>query len=112
MAKNVELNMKKISTNIIVDIVTNKNWHDIKKTRYVEEKSNHMFLRLDENDDNYGKLTLEDIKNINFQDYEAVVISDYNKGFLSNEILEMISKKHKCTFIDTKRKISEWSKNI
>jgi D-beta-D-heptose 7-phosphate kinase/D-beta-D-heptose 1-phosphate adenosyltransferase len=112
MAKNVESNIKKISTNIVVDLITNKNWEDIRKTRYVEEKSNHMFLRLDENDDNYGKLSLEDVEKINFQDYEAVVVSDYNKGFLSNELLETISKKHKCTFIDTKRKISGWSKNF
>jgi bifunctional ADP-heptose synthase (sugar kinase/adenylyltransferase) len=112
MAKNVELNIKKISPNINVDILTNNTWKNIKKTRYVEEKSNHMFIRLDENDDCYGKISEETILNINYNLYDAVVISDYNKGLLSNKILEFISNNHLCTFIDTKRKISEWSKNF
>lgn len=112
MAKNVELNIKKISSNIDIDLLTNNSWKNIKKTRYVEEKSNHMFLRLDENDDCYGELLEDVVSNIDFSLYDAVVVSDYNKGFLNNKILEFISNNHLYTFIDTKRKISEWSKNF
>jgi len=111
MAKNVEANILKISNHVQIDIITNETWNEIKKTRYVDEKTNHMFLRLDENDDNYGFLTVEKINEINFNVYDAVIVSDYNKGFLSNDVLKIISEKHKNTFIDTKRKIDKWSKN-
>lgn len=111
MAKNVESNISKISNDIEIDTITNETWVDIKKTRYVDEKTNHMFLRLDENDDNYGYLTLEKFNQINFKNYDCVIVSDYNKGFLSNDILKLIAEKHEYTFIDTKRKIDKWSNN-
>jgi D-beta-D-heptose 7-phosphate kinase/D-beta-D-heptose 1-phosphate adenosyltransferase len=112
MAKNVEANILKISNDIEIDILTNDTWTEIKKTRYVDEKTNHMFLRLDENDDGYGSLDIEKFNQVNFNNYDCVIVSDYNKGFLSNNILKFISEKHKYTFIDTKRKIDEWSKNF
>ena len=85
MAMNVFNNVKNMGAQ--VEIVTNKNWKNIKKTRFVEEKSNHMFMRLDENDQNYGSLNLNDV---DFDKYEAIIVSDYNKGFLSTDVLEKI----------------------
>lgn len=111
MAKNVEANLNKICNKIEIYTLTNETWNEIKKTRYVDEKTNHMFLRLDENDDNYGQIKEEKFNQINFEYYDCVIVSDYNKGFLTNEILELISNKHNLTFIDTKRKIDKWSKN-
>ena len=57
MAMNVFNNLKVFVDD--VDIITNKNWEKVKKTRFVEERSNHMFLRLDENDQNYGQAELQ-----------------------------------------------------
>ena len=92
-----------------VKILTNNNWKQIKKTRFVEEKSNHMFMRLDENDNLYGRVKIDE-KYIN--SFDAVVVSDYNKGFLSEKDLELISKIHPLTFLDTKKLIGDWSKNF
>lgn len=107
MAMNVFNNVKNMGAQ--VEIVTNKNWKNIKKTRFVEEKSNHMFMRLDENDQNYGSLNLNDI---DFDKYEAIIVSDYNKGFLSTDVLEKISNLGKLTFLDTKKILNKWSKNF
>ena len=107
MAMNVYDNLKVFSENI--DIHTNKNWKNIKKTRFVEEKSNHMFIRLDENDDKYGRINLQQI---DFSKYEAVIVSDYNKGFLTEQDLLDISLSHDQTFLDTKKTLGEWCKNF
>jgi len=58
------------------------------KTRYVDDKTNHYFLRVDEGDETHNniKLTKSDLKKIAFAD--IIMISDYNKGFLTeNDIV-------------------------
>jgi D-beta-D-heptose 7-phosphate kinase/D-beta-D-heptose 1-phosphate adenosyltransferase len=107
MAMNVYRNLESFDIN--VDIKTNENWQDVKKTRFVEKKSNHMFLRVDENDHHFGKVDLSDI---DFKKYDAVIVSDYNKGFMSEEDLEFISKQHPLTFLDTKKVLGDWCKNF
>tara|TARA_Y100000816_G_C26056280_1_gene554325 strand:- start:359 stop:1090 length:732 start_codon:yes stop_codon:yes gene_type:complete len=106
MAMNVYSNL--CSFEIKPDIVTNKNWKTITKTRFVDKRANHMFMRLDENDDNYGSCDLSDI---NFNLYDAVIVSDYNKGFLTKEDLKFISLNHSLTFLDTKKKLGTWAEN-
>ena len=107
MAMNVFNNLKCFSKN--VQIATNKNWKSIKKTRFVEIRSNHMFMRLDENDSDYGNF---DLNAIDFNNYDAVIVSDYDKGFLSTDDLKMISRLHPQTFLDTKKVLGEWSENF
>ena len=107
MAMNVYNNLKVFAKN--VDIYTNKNWKDIKKTRFVEEKSNHMFLRLDENDNKYGRINLN---NLDLSPYDAIMVSDYNKGFLTEKELEQISMGHPKVFLDTKKELGNWCKNF
>ena len=51
-----------------------------------------MFLRVDEGD-NYT-LGNSDIKNIKFNEYDIVIVSDYNKGFISDNDLIEISKRY------------------
>jgi bifunctional ADP-heptose synthase (sugar kinase/adenylyltransferase) len=107
MAMNVYNNLKSLINNI--DIRTNDNWREIKKTRFVDEKANHMFMRLDENDQEYGKF---EINQVDFTSYDAVVVSDYNKGYLSEQDLSDISKRHPKTFLDTKKVLGEWCKEF
>lgn len=106
MAKNVENNLKSLGAK--THLITNQNYDNITKTRFIDNRTNHMFLRVDKNDNNYGMLTEEDIRFINFSEFDAVIISDYNKGFLPIELLELVSDKHPLTFIDTKRRIGSW----
>lgn len=105
MAMNVFKNIEAIE--VSVDILTNSNWKEIKKTRFVEINSNHMFMRLDENDNKYGKFIF-DQKVVS--SYDAVIVSDYNKGFLEVSDLISIAKNNPITFLDTKKTLGEWSK--
>jgi D-beta-D-heptose 7-phosphate kinase/D-beta-D-heptose 1-phosphate adenosyltransferase len=102
MAKNVYRN---ISTRINnCDIVTNSNWHSITKTRYVHNDSNHTFFRVDSKD-SVERIYLDDIN----YDYDIIVISDYNKGFLSESDIETICKNHNNVFLDTKKILGPWA---
>ena len=52
------------------------------KTRYIDEKSNHMLMRVDENDSvERIKISSRDIGKI-LRNSSDIIISDYNKGFL------------------------------
>lgn len=96
MAMNVLENLK--AFNVDVDFLTNH--EEIVKTRYIDEKYNHQILRVDYE----GKLNSLNTEVITDQ-YNALVISDYNKGFLSNAKLFDIVKKSKCpVFIDSKKR--------
>ena len=100
MSGNVVANLKSLGAEK-VELVTNK--EQITKTRYVEEKANHMIIRIDSND----KVTNSfDAKRVPFNDYDAVIVSDYDKGFLTLADLKMISDSHPLTFIDTKKPLS------
>jgi D-beta-D-heptose 7-phosphate kinase/D-beta-D-heptose 1-phosphate adenosyltransferase len=70
-----------------------------------------MLLRVDENDE-VQPMTLCGLRKIKFDDYDAVVISDYNKGFLTDTLIEYIANRHSLTFLDTKKKIGSWTKDI
>lgn len=103
MAMNVFRNVRVIHKKC--DIVTNPNWESITKTRYVDLASNHMFIRVDSD---HSKIPRIDLKNIRF-DYDLIAISDYNKGFLTEEDIAYICKNHPNVFIDSKKKISTWA---
>jgi len=107
MAYNVYKNLESLDTPS--RILTNDNYKRITKTRFIDEITNHMFMRLDENDRSYNKCV---IKNINFSLYDAIIISDYNKGFLSCKDIEYIGQKHDLVFLDTKKVLGPWAKTI
>jgi D-beta-D-heptose 7-phosphate kinase/D-beta-D-heptose 1-phosphate adenosyltransferase len=109
MAKNVQNNL--VSLGNQVDIITNENWTLIQKCRYVHYDINHMFIRVDYGDDAYGQLSIEKLDEYDFNSYDAVVVSDYNKGFLSEQILKEISNRHQLLFLDTKKILGDWCKN-
>jgi D-beta-D-heptose 7-phosphate kinase/D-beta-D-heptose 1-phosphate adenosyltransferase len=109
MAMNVYENLKVLTPN--VEILTNNNWSDITKTRYIDSITNHMFIRIDHNASNIDKFEVVR-DNIDFRKYSAIIISDYNKGYLSEEDIEIISKKHPLTFLDTKKILGKWAEDI
>ena len=103
MAINVYENLKALGVDC--DLITN----DIRpvKTRYVDEVSNQMLLRVDEKDE-IRPLMASEIEAIDFSQYYAVVISDYNKGYLSDVDIKYITDRHPLVFIDTKKKVDSW----
>lgn len=90
----------------------------ITKTRYVEKSSGYMLLRVDEGEPISKKdaLTEDKIKEIDWDNIALVIISDYNKGFLSESIIRSISllanANRAPVICDTKKILGEWSKNI
>jgi D-beta-D-heptose 7-phosphate kinase/D-beta-D-heptose 1-phosphate adenosyltransferase len=77
------------------------------KTRYVDEKTNHHFFRVDLNDRALKiTWTKERLKWASSNDY--VIISDYNKGFLSYDDISKIRELNPTAkiFMDTKKSIT------
>jgi len=107
MVINVFENLKALG--VECDIITN----DIRpvKTRYVDEISNQMLLRVDEKD-KIKSLDSNTLNNIDFSRYDVVVISDYNKGYLNEKDIEYILYHNPLTFIDTKKEIDEWINDV
>jgi len=108
MAKNVQSNLLALGAEC--DIYTNNNWEAVTKTRYIDHNFNHMFLRVDCSDKIERTKALDKIK---YKKYEAIIISDYNKGFLHGEDIDYIASRHNNVFLDTKKDLDErWCKNI
>jgi bifunctional ADP-heptose synthase (sugar kinase/adenylyltransferase) len=79
---------------------------NINKTRYVEEKSNHMFLRVDEGEESIKSFEWSLSADVMLEQADVVIVSDYNKGFLNNNDLKEIARKSKLSIIDSKRKLT------
>ena len=113
MAKNVANNVEALKTTIFT--VTNNN--NIRKVRYVDDKSNQLVLRVDEHDhcDRIDKEILMKIKNNEYHplmsnktSVDAIIISDYCKGFLEEEDIQYICENNQNVFIDTKKELGDW----
>ena len=95
MAWNVRENL--MSFGIEVHVVTHK--ENIIKTRYIDEKYNQQMLRVD-NEPFVNPMDYQ----LPEDEYDALVISDYNKGFLTEEkISEIVDSFDGPVFIDTKK---------
>jgi D-beta-D-heptose 7-phosphate kinase/D-beta-D-heptose 1-phosphate adenosyltransferase len=103
MSLNVLKNFERFG--VECDIFTNTNWENMTKARYVHRESNHMFLRIDTDDEAHAA----DIRGIQFGEYDAIVVSDYNKGFLSTDDIKTICERHSTVFIDTKKILGPWA---
>ena len=113
MAKNVVNNVEALDSTVYS--ISNKN--SIYKTRYVDEKSNQLVLRVDEHDycdridwdvlrkieDNKCRLPMNNIREL-----DAIIISDYCKGFLHEDDIKYICQFNDNVFVDTKKKLGDW----
>lgn len=105
MSGNVAANLNALGVN--VKLITNK--QKMRKVRYVDERYNHMVLRVDEGDEceNIGTIPTD------YSSYDAVIISDYCKGFLTKEDIVKISNLCECpVFLDTKKRLGPWSECV
>ena len=107
MAINVHENLKALG--VEADILTN----DIRpvKTRYVDEVSNQILLRVDESD-KIRPITADMLQKIDYSKYDAIVISDYDKGYLTEDDIIYISNRHGLIFMDTKKDLSGWALGV
>ena len=108
MAGNVVDNLKALDCDGW--LVSNAN--HIKKTRYVDSRTNHMFIRVDEGEDDVFPIAKKSLEDIDFDEFDAVIISDYCKGFIDEDTIKYISKQHPLTFLDTKKTLGDYVDNI
>jgi bifunctional ADP-heptose synthase (sugar kinase/adenylyltransferase) len=107
MGKNVVNNLLSITKNENYEIGFIHQDRIISKTRFVEEKSNHPFLRVDEGEFEVDKFEMTELIKNEILESDAVIVSDYNKGFLLEEDLIEIAKISKFSVLDTKKKLSK-----
>jgi D-beta-D-heptose 7-phosphate kinase/D-beta-D-heptose 1-phosphate adenosyltransferase len=105
MAGNVRQNLWALEPKLRINLFHQK--REIKKTRYVDDKSNHMFLRVDEGEDIIDTFNLNISKTNAIKNSDIIIVSDYNKGFLDEETLINIGKNSKLSIIDTKKKLTK-----
>jgi len=101
MALNVYDNV--VSLGVECDLVTNTN--SIKKTRFVDDKTNQIIIRVDEGEENTEEIN---VQYLDLNSYDGVIISDYVKGFLSEDSIRYICENHNNVLIDTKRLLGEY----
>lgn len=107
MAANVVQNLLALDHEPV--LITNSDATTFTKTRYVEHKTNHIFLRID----SQKKVErIKDLYSISLRNYCAVIISDYNKGFLTESDIKYIAQNHPLTFLDSKTRLGDWAKAI
>lgn len=108
MAGNVVSNLQALGIN--TSFVCNP--EDILKTRYVDDRSGQILLRVDENDTvkQIDSNLVSFIKDNIFGgiQMDAIIISDYDKGFLSEENIQFICENNNNVFIDTKKILDKW----
>lgn len=94
MAGNVYANL--VNLGCSVNLVCG---HASKKTRLVDIRSKQQLLRIDEDEKSIP------IVNVDPEGYDAIVISDYNKGVVTYELVESLLQQSTVPiFIDTKKK--------
>ncbi len=104
MAGNVVENLKVIC-DCDVEIFSQSEY--ITKTRYIDDKSNHMFLRVDEGESNLKPFILTSEIEEKIKSSDIVIVSDYNKGFMPLDIIFRIGCLSKISIIDSKNRLSE-----
>ena len=97
MASNVHRNL--VNLNCQITFITNP--EIITKTRYIDKRSGQHLLRVD---DEPAITPFSGFVGTPLDTFDAVVISDYNKGFLTYEHIEyIIHNSNGPVFIDTKK---------
>lgn len=99
MAANVFENLKGLG----LDCDFKSTNHLITKERYVDQKSRQQFLRVDSGEISTG-MSIE-MEDINLDVYDAIVISDYGKGYITHDFAkELTTQYNGLVFVDSKKK--------
>ena len=100
MASNVWENLKKLGAD--VHLITA--FLETKK-RFIDARSGQQLLRVDEKNKRELDIeTADDIFKHDLSHYDAIVVSDYDKGFLTYSAIEMLRREYSGPiFIDTKK---------
>lgn len=102
MALNVKSNLEGLGA--MVEMITND--EKIVKSRYIDRKTRQHLLRADWGEAHAPKpLSKADLDGVDFDSFDAIVLSDYDKGFLCVPIIKNIlgRSKNKKVFVDSKK---------
>ena len=101
MAGNTELNLKSFGINTL--LLSQR--ETITKTRFVDTNSGYQLLRLDETPKVSRIANAEMKMAFMHMNPDAIVISDYDKGYLSDEdLLHICNNINRPVFVDTKKR--------
>jgi bifunctional ADP-heptose synthase (sugar kinase/adenylyltransferase) len=109
MAANVNANLRAFG--IRTNLITQK--EKIIKTRFIDKKSNYQLLRVDTTPE-VTPLAAPQVKMAFMHgSYDAIVISDYDKGFIDDQRLRVIADNFNGPiFVDTKKRVLFDKKNV
>lgn len=107
MAENVLRNFNWVVSNFEYEVEGFFQNKEITKTRYVEDKSNYPFIRVDEGEEFVDRILITPQLLNKVECSDAVIVSDYDKGFIKDEDLIQIGKSSKLSILDTKKRFSE-----
>ena len=93
MAGNVTQNLLSYNSSLKIETIHQKN--PIQKVRYYDDKTNYMFLRVDDGENEVDTLVLTPEMIQTITESDLVIVSDYNKGFLTEKTLIEIGKSSK-----------------
>jgi bifunctional ADP-heptose synthase (sugar kinase/adenylyltransferase) len=105
MASNVANNISAMG----VDVELFSDTGNITKTRCVDDESNELYIRIDENDTT-ERIDIRQLPSLHA--YDAIIISDYCKGFLFEEDINTIALMHNLVILDTKKQLGTWCKPV
>jgi len=95
MAANVRANLERLGC--AVGVITG---NTSVKTRLIDQRSKQHIVRVDADAESEPAVIFNEI----FEEYDAVVVSDYNKGTVTYEVLEQIQQNFDGpVFVDTKK---------
>lgn len=92
---------------VTTELFSQPGWQDTTKTRVVDERTNHTFIRLDKPFSGHSF----ELSDVDLNGFDAVVISDYAKGFVTPKVIQAITKEHALVFLDTKRPLGKWAES-
>ena len=104
----MSLNVKKCLEALGNSVTLHTNKEKIIKNRFVCEKTKQHILRVDRGETkNVKPFVVSRLKKINFETIDGVVLSDYNKGYLTYDVCKAIVDfcRTKCPiFVDSKKR--------
>lgn len=103
MVANVEKNLLSLGAN--TTLLTNE--EKIIKERFIEKRNMQQLLRVDYESLPLKKLDITLLEDIDIRSFDAIVLSDYDKGFLTHDVIESIINKNGDLlpiFVDSKKK--------
>jgi D-beta-D-heptose 7-phosphate kinase/D-beta-D-heptose 1-phosphate adenosyltransferase len=107
MAANVAENLRALGAE--VHLVSNPP-SSVQKSRFIDAHSNHMILRVD-SEQPLQPCDLGDVAAAVW-DCNCAIVSDYNKGFISEKTAAFIAKRFPISFLDTKKPLGDWTKDF